>query len=82
MMLILFYHDCLCLFSNFGHIGFDKLINVIYNKRLENIPKILETPYVDKDYPPYKYEIKMIKNKNFFGEVVFGGQKGGFCGLD
>ncbi len=34
----------------FGHIGFDKLINVIYNEKLENIPKILETPYVEKEY--------------------------------
>lgn len=53
-----------------GTIGFDNLINVIYNKRLENIPKILETPYVTFDddskerlYPPYKQEIEMIKNK-------------------
>ena len=36
----------------------------MYNKRIENIPKILETPYID-DYPPYKYEIEMIKNKQF-----------------
>lgn len=56
----------------FGTIGFDNLINVIYNKRLEDVPKILETPYVTKDelskekiYPPYKYEIAMIKNKVF-----------------
>lgn len=48
----------------FGTIGFDTLINVIYNKKLENIPKILETPYVEKN-PPYKYEIEMIKNKKF-----------------
>ena len=41
----------------FGTIGFNNLINVIYNERLENITKILETPYVDKLYPPYKYEI-------------------------
>ena len=46
-------------------IGFDTLINIIYNNRLKNIPKILETPYVDKKYPPYKYEIEMIKNKKF-----------------
>lgn len=53
-----------------GTIGFDSLINVIYNKKLENIPKILETPYVTFDdnskerlYPPYKQEIEMIKNK-------------------
>lgn len=49
----------------YGKIGFDTLINIIYNDRLENIPKILETPYVDKKYPPYKYEIEMIKNKKF-----------------
>ena len=48
-----------------GTIGFDNLLNVIYNDRLENIPKILETPYIDKKYPPYKYEIEMIKNKQF-----------------
>jgi deoxyribonuclease-4 len=48
-----------------GTIGFDTLINVIYNPRLDNIPKILETPYVDKEYAPYKYEIEMIRNKKF-----------------
>lgn len=48
----------------FGEIGFDNLINVIYNKRLENVPKILETPYID-ECPPYKFEIDMIKNKKF-----------------
>ena len=50
-----------------GTIVFDNLINIIYNKRLENIPKILETPYIGekKEYPPYKHEIEMIKNKKF-----------------
>ena len=55
-----------------GTIGFNNLLNVIYNTKLENIPKILETPYVgdfDEDknrlYPPYKYEIDMINNKIF-----------------
>ena len=48
----------------FGTIGFKTLLNVIYNKRLEDIPKILETPYIG-DNPPYKYEIEMIKNKAF-----------------
>ena len=48
----------------FGTIGFDTLINIIYNDRLKGIPKILETPYVEK-YPPYKYEIEMIRNKKF-----------------
>ena len=49
----------------FGNVGYETLINIIYNERLENVPKILETPYVDKDYPPYKYEIEMIRNKQF-----------------
>lgn len=51
----------------YGTIGFDNLINVVYNNRLSNIPKILETPYVgeNKEYPPYKFEIEMIRNKKF-----------------
>ena len=60
-----------------GNLGFDNLINIIYNKRLENIPKILETPYVstidnpkEKIYPPYKYEIEMIKNKKFNQNLI------------
>lgn len=60
-----------------GTIGFDNLINIIYNKKLENIPKILETPYVTKDdlskereYPPYKYEIEMIRNKKFDNNLI------------
>ena len=48
----------------YGTIDFDNLINIIYNKRLEQIPKILETPYIN-DLPPYKEEIEMIKNKKF-----------------
>jgi len=55
-----------------GNIGFDNLINVIYHPKLDNIPKILETPYIgntddDKErlYPPYKYEIDMIRNKKY-----------------
>lgn len=54
----------------FGKIGFDTLMGVIYNKRLENIPKILETPYVDREYPPYKFEIEMIKSKKFDEELI------------
>lgn len=54
----------------YGHIGFDNLINIIYNKRLDNIPKILETPYIDKTYPPYKYEIEMIRSKKFNDNLI------------
>ena len=52
----------------FGTIGFDSLIKVIYNSRLEDIPKILETPYVS-DKAPYKLEIEMIRNKKFNKEL-------------
>ena len=55
----------------FGTIGFTALVDVINNPRLD-VPFILETPYVgdsddDKNrlYPPYKYEIEMIRNKEF-----------------
>lgn len=54
----------------FGEVGFDTLMNVIYNKRLEKVPKILETPYVDREYPPYKYEIEMIKNRKFDLDLI------------
>lgn len=61
----------------FGTIGFDNLIKIVYNKRLETVPKILETPYVTRDdtskereYPPYKYEIMMIRNKKFDENLI------------
>lgn len=61
----------------FGNIGFDTLINIVYNQVFEEIPKILETPYVTKDdnskeriYAPYKYEIEMIKNKEFDSNMI------------
>lgn len=56
----------------FGTIGYDALLKVINNDLFKDIPKILETPYIgnsdeDKErlYPPYKYEIAMIKNEEF-----------------
>ena len=48
----------------FGYLGFDTLINIIYNDKFKNISKILETPYVG-EFPPYKFEIEMIRNKKF-----------------
>ena len=57
----------------YGTIGFDKLINVIYNPRLDNIPKILETPWINRNekntYAPYKYEIEMIREKKFIDYI-------------
>ena len=49
----------------YGTIPFETLISIIYNERLKDIPRILETPYVDKLYAPYKQEIEMIRNKKF-----------------
>ena len=61
----------------YGTIGFNNLLNVIYNNRLKNIPRILETPYITKDdeskekvYPPYKQEIEMIRNKEFNKNLI------------
>ena len=48
----------------------DNLIKIIYNDRLEEIPRILETPYVDKKYAPYKYEIEMIRKKEFNKDLI------------
>ena len=57
----------------YGTIGFDNLINIIYNKKVESVPKILETPYINldngKSLAPYKYEIEMIRNKKFNGNL-------------
>ncbi len=66
-------HECI----GYGTIGFDTLIKVIYNERLEHIPKILETPYIgetdeakERLYPPYKFEIEMIKKKTFNANLM------------
>lgn len=53
----------------FGTLGFDTLIKIIYHKKLEHIPKILETPYINGDYPPYKQEIEMIREKKFHSNL-------------
>ena len=46
-----------------GTIGLDTLIKIINNKKLENIPKILETPYID-GIAPYKEEIELIRENS------------------
>jgi len=48
----------------FGNLGFDNIINIIYNPRLGDIPRILETPWIEQK-PPYKYEIEMIRTRQF-----------------
>ena len=61
--------------ENFGYgkIGYDALISVCYNERLKDVPKILETPYIKLEktsLAPYKYEIKMIKDKKFNENLI------------
>ena len=57
----------------FGHIGFDALNYVVHHPQFENIPKILETPYVGEDKknkkPPYKLEIEAFRNEKFDPEM-------------
>ena len=54
----------------FGTLGFDTLLSIVYNERLADVPKILETPYVDRERAPYKYEIEMIRNKKFDSNLL------------
>lgn len=60
----------------FGNIGFDALSKIVYHEVFKDVPKILETPYVqvgdDKKNkkPPYKFEIEMIKNNQFDSELL------------
>ncbi|WP_238483692.1 deoxyribonuclease IV [Anaerosporobacter faecicola] len=55
----------------FGYIGFDALSNIVSHKTFENVPKILETPYIPsvedskKSFPPYKKEIEMLRKGEF-----------------
>ncbi len=52
-----------------GHIGFKALNYIVHHPQLQDIPKILETPYVGEDKKnkkaPYKHEIAMLKSKEF-----------------
>ena len=54
----------------FGNLGFETIMKIFNDSRFINIPKILETPYVaslnnKENFPPYKYEINMIKSGIF-----------------
>ena len=53
----------------YGTIGFETLNAWVHNSRLDGIPKVLETPYVEvgaKDkVPPYKKEIEMLREGEF-----------------
>lgn len=47
-----------------GTIGFETLCAIAHNPRIKDIPKILETPYIDGK-APYKEEIEMLKIQTF-----------------
>lgn len=53
----------------FGHIGFSALNYIVSHPQLQDIPKILETPYVGEDKnnkkAPYKQEINMLRSQEF-----------------
>ena len=48
----------------FGEIGFDALMEVVYHPDFTEIPKILETPYIEEN-APYKEELEMIRSNQF-----------------
>jgi deoxyribonuclease IV len=61
----------------FGHIGFDTLYAILTHPSFQDVPKILETPYVtptqdsdDKTLPPYKQEIEMIRSGVFNPQLL------------
>ena len=60
----------------FGQIGFDALNYIVHHPDFEDVPKILETPYVPsptqpkKSFAPYKYEIEMLRQGSFDPELL------------
>ena len=55
----------------FGQIGFDAIRYIVHHPDFEDIPKILESPYIPsptkakKSYAPYRYEIEMLRKGTF-----------------
>jgi len=58
----------------FGEIGFEALQYIVHHPQLMELPKILETPFVGVDAKskeaPYKYEIDMLRSKQFNPEAI------------
>lgn len=60
----------------FGQIGFEALNYIVHHPDFEDVPKILETPYVPsptqpkKSFAPYKYEIEMLRQGSFDPELL------------
>ncbi|GKQ42654.1 putative endonuclease 4 [Companilactobacillus sp. RD055328] len=59
----------------FGEIGFETMNYIAHHPQLENVPKIMETPYVKrndddkKGIAPYKEEIAMLRANKFDPEL-------------
>ncbi len=57
-----------------GNIGFDTISKIVNHDKLKGIPKILETPYTsisgERIYPPYKFEIEMLKKGIFNPSLI------------
>ncbi|SDD19903.1 deoxyribonuclease-4 [Terribacillus halophilus] len=53
----------------FGHIGYDALRYIVHHDQLQQLPKILETPFVGEDKKnkkaPYAHEIDMLMANSF-----------------
>jgi len=61
----------------FGYIGFEALNYIVNHPDFQDIPKILETPYIarendpkDKVFPPYKEEIEMFREGKFNTNII------------
>lgn len=61
----------------FGEIGFDALNAIVHHMDFLEVPKILESPYVtvsdqvaQKTLPPYKQEIRMLKEGKFHADLI------------
>lgn len=61
----------------FGEIGFEALNYIVHHKDFLEIPKILESPYVTasdedkvKSLPPYKQEIRMLREGRFHPNLI------------
>lgn len=48
----------------YGYIGFETLNKIVHHPKLKDVPKILETPYI-QEHAPYKEEIEMFKTQTF-----------------
>lgn len=48
----------------YGYIGFDTLNKIVHHPKLKDVPKILETPYIDGK-APYREEIDMFRQQTF-----------------